>query len=102
MGVEKPPGGIMDVGIYTRSFDRPTLEDALDAVVAHDLHYVQFNLANAGVPTLPDQIDVALVDRLRAAMAARGIGFASIAGTYNMIDPDPAKRQRGLEQLAVL
>jgi sugar phosphate isomerase/epimerase len=92
----------MEIGIYTRTFDRPTLEGTLDAVAAHGIHYVQFNFANAGVPTLPDQIDLALVDRVRAAMDARKIMFASVAGTYNMIDPDFARRRHGMQRLAVL
>jgi sugar phosphate isomerase/epimerase len=54
------------------------------------------------VPTLPDELGAALVDRVGSAMAARGIRFASIAGTYNMIDPDLGQRRRGLERLAKL
>jgi sugar phosphate isomerase/epimerase len=92
----------MHVGIYTRTFDRPTLEETLDVVAAHGIRYVQFNFANAGLPTLPDELDAALLDRVGSAMAARGIYFASVAGTYNMIDPDLATRQRGLERLATL
>jgi sugar phosphate isomerase/epimerase len=92
----------MEVGIYTRTFNGATLEETLDVVGAHGLHYVQFNFATAGVPTLPDQIDPSLIARVSAAMNARGIAFASIAGTYNMIDPDLAKRRRGMSQLAVL
>jgi sugar phosphate isomerase/epimerase len=92
----------MDIGIYTRTFDRPTLEDTLDAVTAHDIRYVQFNFANAGIPTLPERVDPPLLARISAAMSARGIHFASIAGTYNMIDPDLANRRQGMERLAGL
>jgi sugar phosphate isomerase/epimerase len=92
----------MNVGIYTRTFDRPTLEETLNAVAAHDIRYVQFNFANAGVETLPERIEPSLIAQIGAVMSAHGIAFASIAGTYNMIDPDLAKRRRGMERLAEL
>ncbi len=92
----------MDIGIYTRTFIRPTLSEALDGVAAHGIHFVQFNLANAGVPTLPDRIDPELISIIRQELAARDIAMASIAGTFNIIDPDLTKRRRGMQQLDVL
>ena len=40
----------MNVGIFAKTFARPSLEATLDAVRAHDLDCVQFNLACAGLP----------------------------------------------------
>jgi hypothetical protein len=53
------------------TFARPTLEATLDAVVACGVQSVQFDLACAGVPTLPAQITPALCARVRDAFAAR-------------------------------
>ncbi len=39
----------MQIGIFAKTFVRPTLEATLDAVVAHDLHCLQFNMACAGL-----------------------------------------------------
>lgn len=49
----------MQSGIFAKTFahSNSTLEETLDAVVEHGLHCVQFNLAVAGLPTMPDQID---------------------------------------------
>lgn len=89
----------MQLGIFAKTFVRPTLEDTLDAVVFHGFRCVQFNLAVAGVSSLPIEIGPALVDHIRDGMASRGITMAAISGTFNMIDPDLERRQEGVRRL---
>ena len=43
----------MQIGIFAKTFVRPTLDATLDAVAAHGVRVVQFNLSCAGLPTLP-------------------------------------------------
>jgi len=92
----------MQISIFAKTFIRPTLAEALDAVKAHGLSSVQFNMLCAGVDEMPDQIDPALSNHIRQAMAARQIDTAAISGTFNIIDPDLAKRQAGFRRLDVL
>lgn len=92
----------MKIGIFAKTFARSTLEETMDAVAKHGLHCVQFNLAVVGLPTLPDQIDPALVERIRGAAESRRIELAAISGTFNMIDPDRRKVQSNLARLATL
>ena len=92
----------MKIGIFAKTFVRPTLEDTLDAVAAHGIPSVQFNMACAGLPSMPDEISAELAGRTRAAHAARGIQMAAVSGTFNMIHPDPAVRDAGLRRLGVL
>jgi len=92
----------MDIGIYSHAFGRATLGDVLDAIAGHGLRAIQLNLENAGLPTLPAEIAPAAVAQIRRELDARGMTVAALAGTYNMIDPDLAKRRVGLERLAVL
>jgi sugar phosphate isomerase/epimerase len=92
----------MRLGIFAKTFARPTVEAVFDAVRLHGLSCVQFNMACAGLPSMPERIDGALCDRIRAAAAERGITLAAVSGTFNMIHPDPAKRYAGLERLRVL
>ena len=92
----------MRLGIFAKTFVRPTLEATLDAVQAHGLDCVQFNLACAGLPSLPDQLDRQLCDHIRRQMAMRGIAMAAVSGTFNMIHPDPAERRAGMRRLRVL
>lgn len=92
----------MRIGIFARTFARPTLEEVLDAVKAHGFDCVQFNLACAGLPSLPDRIDPRVCDDIQSRVAQRGINMAAISGTFNMIDPNPEKRRDGLRRLRTL
>ncbi|MCZ6676689.1 MAG: sugar phosphate isomerase/epimerase [Candidatus Poribacteria bacterium] len=92
----------MQIGIMARTLARPTLEEELDAVVDHGIHCVQFGLASAGLPELPEHIDPELCDSIRKEMDARNITMAAISGTYNMIHPDKKQRADGLRKLRVL
>jgi sugar phosphate isomerase/epimerase len=92
----------MQLGIFAKTFVRPTLAAVLDAVKGCGLNYLQFNMACAGLPSMPDQIDPELCDRIRQEMMARQLTMVAVSGTFNMIHPDPGERQRGLRRLAVL
>ncbi|MCX6047217.1 MAG: sugar phosphate isomerase/epimerase [Chloroflexi bacterium] len=92
----------MEIGIFSKTFERPTLTEKLDAIAAHGLYAIQFNMDCAGLESMPDQIDPALSATIRQEMAARQIKMATVSGTYNMIDPDLAQRQLGLQRLRTL
>ena len=92
----------MELGIFAKTFRRPSLEAMLDAVVDHGLRSIQLNLEEAGLPPLPDGIAPGDVDRVRRAADARGIRIAAVSGTFNMVHPDPAERARGTRRLGVL
>ncbi len=92
----------MQLGIFARTFTRPTLEETFDAVIAHELHCVQFNMACVGLPSLPDNIENDVIAHIRLEAASRRISIAAVSGTYNMIHPDSRQRQAGLLQLRVL
>src|SRR6266480_1067116 len=94
--------GVMQLGIFARTFARPTLEETFDAVVAHELHCIQFNVACVGLPSMPDHIENDVIDRIRMEAASRKISIAAVSGTYNMIHPDPGQRQADLRRLRVL
>jgi sugar phosphate isomerase/epimerase len=92
----------MQIGIMAKTFVRPALEETLGAVAAHGIHCVQFSLTCAGVPDMPDHIAPGLCDRIRKAMNTHKIAMSAVSGTFNMADPDPQKRRRGLQRLRML
>jgi sugar phosphate isomerase/epimerase len=92
----------MRLGIFARIFTRPQVEEVFDAVKEHHFDCVQFNLACAGLPTLPDTLAPAIPIRIREAAMSRGIEIAAVSGTYNMIHPDLKVRQAGLHRLRIL
>lgn len=92
----------MDIGIFSKTFARPTLGAVLDAVAGYGVHAVQFNMSCAGVEEMPDVIAPTLIANIRQAMAARGITMSAISGTFNMIHPNMTERQAGLRLLRTL
>jgi len=92
----------MEIGIFSKTFPRKTLDATLDAVRTHGLKYVQFNMACVGLAPMPEEIHGGLRERVRRALAVRGLRMSAVSGTFNMIHPDVEKRQDGLRRLAVL
>jgi len=92
----------MQIGIMAKTFSPPTLAGTLDAVAAHGLSCMQYNLTCTGLPDMPDEIDPEICDRIREEIAARGMTMSAISGTYNMIHPDVQERENGLRKLGVL
>jgi sugar phosphate isomerase/epimerase len=92
----------MRIGIFARTFQRPSVEEVLDAVAASSIGDIQFNMISAGLPSMPDAVDDPIVARIRDAVIKRHLTMASLSGTFNMIHPDPAVREVGLHSLRVL
>jgi sugar phosphate isomerase/epimerase len=92
----------MRLGIFARTFPRPTLEATRDAVIAQGLRTVQFNPGLLGGPSLPERLDPADIARVSRAHAERGIEMAAVSGTYNMAHPDPERRTGGARRLRAL
>ncbi len=94
----------MRIGIFAKSFARPSVEQTLDAALAHGFEGVQFNLSVAGWPTLPNEpIPDDLIIRIRGTHESRGLDMFALSGTFNLIHPDPVAREAGflgLEHLA--
>ena len=92
----------MRLGIFAKTFPRPTFAETLDAIASHGLRCVQFNFSCVGLSTLPEAIEPSIVSDVRKVCAARGMEIAGISATFNMIDPDVRNREQGLRRLAVL
>ncbi|HET7272877.1 MAG TPA: sugar phosphate isomerase/epimerase [Rubrobacter sp.] len=90
------------LGIFAKTFSRPSLEGVLDAVAGHGLNETQFNMSVAGLPSMPQEIDQALADRVREAAAGRNVTMAAVSGTFNMAHPDEEVRRDGLRRLGVI
>jgi sugar phosphate isomerase/epimerase len=92
----------MDLGIFAKTFPRPTLEETLDAVATHKLSHIQFNMSCMGLPTLPDRLDEGSCVWIAQALHERGLTMAAISGTFNMCDPSDSRLENNLRRLEVL
>ncbi|NBD25438.1 sugar phosphate isomerase/epimerase family protein [Paenibacillus glycinis] len=89
----------MRIGIFAKTFKRDSLAETLDAVRAHGFASMQFNMACAGMASMPERYDEAVALRVREEAAGRGIAIEAVSGTFNMAHPDPAARAEGLARL---
>ncbi len=92
----------MHLGIFAKTFPRPTLEETLDAVVAHSLTHIQFNMSCLGLATLPDHLDEGSCRWIAQAIHERGLTMAAISGTFNMCDPSDSRLKNNLRRLEAL
>jgi sugar phosphate isomerase/epimerase len=92
----------MQLGVFSKTFERESLEQVLDAVQHHGFSTVQFNFSSAGLPSMPDSIPEDLAKKIGEEFRARGLTIAALSGTYNMIHPDIKERELGLKRLEIL
>ncbi|MFC4811686.1 sugar phosphate isomerase/epimerase family protein [Paenibacillus sp. GCM10023250] len=92
----------MRIGIFAKTFRRDSLAGVLDVVRAHGFASVQFNMACAGMASMPERADAGVAAAVKREADARGIRLEAVSGTFNMAHPDPAVRAEGLRRLAHL
>jgi sugar phosphate isomerase/epimerase len=92
----------MQLGIFAKTFARPSVEEVFAAVAKRHLRWVQFNFACAGLPSLPDEIEPELAKRIRKSAAEHRTGICAVSGTFNMIHPGAKQRRDGLHKLGVV
>ncbi|MGP0068744.1 MAG: sugar phosphate isomerase/epimerase family protein [Isosphaeraceae bacterium] len=92
----------MHLGIFAKTFPRPTIEETLDAIADRGLTHVQFNMSCAGLPTLAERIDEDFCRSIAQAFRERGLTMAAISGTFNLCDPDPLRLLENLKRLELL
>ena len=82
------------LGIFARTFLRPTPGEVADAVAGAGYPLAHWNFAAIGLPTLAAGVADGRFAEVRAAFAAAGIGIPSVSATYNVIHPDRDRRDR--------
>ena len=93
---------IMGIGIFAKTFIRPTLEQVLDCVYEQGIKNIQFNMSCAGLAPLPDFIDPVTSKRIFHETERRDIKISAVSGTFNMIHPNKLEREIGLARLNTL
>ena len=88
----------MEIGIFSRTYERLSLEAVFQQMDRQGIHHTQFNLSSAGMAALPDSVDEETLLTVRALAKKYGITLDALSGTFNMIDPDVDARTRGCRQ----
>ena len=92
----------MRIGIFARTYSRPALGGVLDAIVDHGIRLVHFNLACAGLGSLPEALDREVCGSIRGAFAQRNLEMIAVSGTFNAIHPDRGVREAMTRRCAAL
>jgi sugar phosphate isomerase/epimerase len=92
----------MKIGIFAKTFSRPTIEELFRAIASYGISSAQFNLSCAGLDTFPGNVSSDLVQRITDASEQATVNLAAISGTFNMAHPDPAFRRDGLQKFKSL
>ncbi|MES3034882.1 MAG: sugar phosphate isomerase/epimerase family protein [Gemmatimonadota bacterium] len=74
----------------------------LGEVAAAGIRHTQFNLACAGLSTVPSMIPDGLPDQIRNAAEHHRVTIRALSGTCNLIDADPDRRAELIRRLAQL
>ncbi|MDA0660542.1 MAG: sugar phosphate isomerase/epimerase [Planctomycetota bacterium] len=82
----------MDLGIFARTFKRSTLNEVLSAIATAGVQHVHFNLACAGLESIPAQITTTSCHTIRDAFARHALNMCGISATFNAVHPDLAFR----------
>jgi sugar phosphate isomerase/epimerase len=92
----------MKIGIFAKTFNRPTIDELFQAIASYGIYSLQFNMSCAGLETFPRQVSSELVQRITDAAGKATIELPALSGTFNMAHPDPAIRFDGLEKFEFL
>ena len=84
----------MHLGIFAKTFPRPTLEETLDAIADRGLTHVQFNMSCAGCRPCPSGSTRTIASGSPESFRERGLTMAAISGTFNLCDPDAIRLAR--------
>lgn len=92
----------MQIGVFAKTFPGSEPAGVLAAVRDAGFAVTQFNLACAGLPSMPDAVPHDAIRSIAAASDASGVTMVALSGTYNMAHPDKAVRDDGLRRLGVV
>ncbi|WP_217578024.1 sugar phosphate isomerase/epimerase [Mesorhizobium sp. GbtcB19] len=92
----------MQIGVFAKTFPGSEPAGVLAAVREAGFAVTQFNLACAGLPSMPDAVSDDAIRAIDAAAKATSVSLVALSGTYNMAHPDTRVRADGLGRLAII
>ena len=92
----------MKLGIFAKTFSRPTIQELFQSIAGYGINSVQFNLSCAGLEPLPKNVPSELARRIADSANLAKVELSAISGTFNMAHPDPMDRHGNLIKFEVL
>lgn len=92
----------MQLGIFAKTFPSDSPLQAVNAVQKAGFVCTQYNMSCSGLASMPDEINDATANAIRAASEETNIPIVAVSATFNMIHPDVSVREEGLRKLEVI
>ncbi len=92
----------LPLAIFSGTYARFPLEEAARKMKEDGFHGVILQYAFADVQFDPLAPDWAKLDKITACLKRHDLKVAALFGYYNIVDPDPVRRQRGEAQMECL
>ena len=89
----------MRIGVFGRTFPGGHVGRVLDAVRAAGFDGVHWNMASAGLASVPETVPEGLPGRIAVLARERGLAVEGLSATTNLAHPDPAARAESLRRL---
>jgi sugar phosphate isomerase/epimerase len=92
----------MRIGIFAKIFVGESLNAILDQVAQNDFETVQFNMACAGLNSLPDEYPNDVLLSIKNSLSQHNLSVTALSGTFNMAHPIVEEREDGLKRLCLM
>jgi sugar phosphate isomerase/epimerase len=90
----------MKLGVFAKTYERPSVDEAFAAAAGDGFSCVQFNLACSGLDTLPrEPVPERISIEIDRAARRHNIEIVAVSGTFNMAHPQSSVRREGVERL---
>jgi Sugar phosphate isomerases/epimerases len=90
------------LGVFAKHISRATPEELFGTVAGFGFDCTQFNAACLGIPSLPEQIDVALWSRAARAARCAGVRVVALSATFNLLDENKLRLMDNFRRLEML
>lgn len=91
-----------NLGIFTKTFQRDSLDSILDVIVKYGFKSVQFNMASAGMESMPEDIPDKTMCNIKKSLQKYNLGICALSATFNTVHPDRKEREKGIKRFKVL
>ncbi len=92
----------LKLGVFMGVYAGLPLDEAARRIAGDGFQGVVFESGFADVRFDPWAPDWDKVRQIRRALAKHGLKVVGLYGYYNLVDPDPARRQRGVQRMQML
>lgn len=87
----------MTLGIFSKVYKHYPLREAFSRIRQKGMKSVQFNFANVGLSSLPNEIDQEVIEEIKQSSNQTGITIAVISGTFNTLELNEEKHRQNMQ-----